>query len=270
MKEYYQHLLSSRFEQDAMKEIDKLLSEELAKPEHKRDYDKIEELTDIHSYLAGTDEQIDEATEQGIAALKEKMHSKHRPHITRKIKILATVACAALVLLAANAFTVSAWDMDVFTAIIHFTKDGFSVEFPKQEAVVLPTSEDDPYGIKTECAKYGLEVEAPAYLPEGFVLGDIDSYESSNYIKYVSFHFYRNKEEAIVIDYSLHNDEKKHGSIPSDNFNLFEITVNGKSAIVSKEDNQYTIIWSDGNLESKIYTYNLDYEESDNIVASLK
>lgn len=270
MKEYYQHLLSSRFEQDAMKEIDKLLSEELAKPEHKRDYDKIEELTDAHSYLAGTDEQIDEATEQGIAALKEKMHSKHRPHITRKIKILATVACAALVLLAANAFTVAAWDMDVFTAIIHFTKDGFSVDFPESEAVVLPTSEDDPYGIKEECAKYGLEVETPTYLPEGFVLEHVENELREDYETSLFFYFYRNGHEAIVINYTLFEKRIGNSSIPSDKFNLSEASVNGKPAIVSKEDEQYTIIWADDNLETMICTQNVDYDECDIIVASLK
>lgn len=270
MKEYYQHLLSSRFEQDAMKEIDKLLSEELAKPEHKRDYDKIEELTDAHSYLAGTDEQIDEATEQGIAALKEKMHSKHRPHITRKIKILATVACAALVLLAANAFTVSAWDMDVFTAIIHFTKDGFSVDFPESEAVVLPTSEDDPYGIKEECAKYGLEVEVPTYLPEGFVLQHIENEIQQDHAIRVSFYFYGNGKEKIQFFYTLFDERTVHTSIPSDKFNLSEISVNGKPAVVSKEDDQYNIIWVNENLETMICTQSLSYDECDKIITSLK
>lgn len=75
MKEYYRHLLSSHFERDAIKEIDNLLTEELAKSEQIRDYDKIDELTDIYSFLAGTNEQIDKTTELGINSMLSNLTS---------------------------------------------------------------------------------------------------------------------------------------------------------------------------------------------------
>lgn len=268
--QFLNHLLSDEFEKDALAEITKALDEEIAKPAANRDYDKIKELTDAYTYLSGKEDFVQEATERGIQKLTTQTR-KPRIRMTKRIRIMIAVACATLVLLTANAFTVAAWDMDVFTAIIHFTKDSFSVDFPESEAVELLTSEDDPYGIKAECVKYGMEVEAPTYLPEGFVLKEVKQHVNSEDVTTIYFHFFRNEQEVIVIDYQLYDDISNNNSVfPSDNFNLSEISVNGKTAIVSKEDDQYTIVWTDGNMQTIIYTYNLDYEESDKIVASLK
>lgn len=262
-------LMSGDFEKNVLKEIKQMLDEECAKPIAARDYDKIAELTKSYSEISGTENFVQEATAQGIQKLAEQT-PKPRIRMTKRFKIMIAAGCAALVLLAANAFTVSAWDMNVFTAIIHFSKDGFSVDFPEQEAVVLPTNEDDPYGIKGECAKYGLEVEAPTYLPEGFVLQTADNRITDNFENTMTFFFYRNGHEVIAIYYTLFDSRFVHSSIPSDDFNLSEISVNGKAAVVSKEDGQYNIIWADGNLETVIHTQNLDYSECDRIVTSLK
>ena len=67
MKTNYQHLLSDKFTQDALKEIDAMLAKELDKPANSRDYDKIEELIDIYTHLTGKEEEIEQAAEDGIA-----------------------------------------------------------------------------------------------------------------------------------------------------------------------------------------------------------
>ena len=269
MKTNYQHLLSDKFTQDALMEIDALLAKELAKPAHSWDYDKIEELIDIYIHLTGKEKEIERAAEDGIAALQKRLRTS-KPRISKKFKVILAVACIVVTILIANTFTVMAWDMDVFSVIVHLSDGSFTVDFPEEEAVILPTTEDDPYGIRTECAKYGLEVEAPTYIPEGFELQDIEQKERTGYDSTVSFYFYRNGNEAILINYSLFYSRTVHSSIPSDKFNLSEILINGKPAVVSKEDNQYSIIWANGKLESIICSQNLDYDECDKIVASLK
>lgn len=57
---------------------------------------------------------------------------------------------------------------------------------------------------------------------------------------------------------------------PCDNYNLTETEIDGNPAIISKEDDQYVLVFrNDTNLETKIWMEGVDYEECDKIVASL-
>jgi len=58
--------------------------------------------------------------------------------------------------------------------------------------------------------------------------------------------------------------------IPSDNFNISETKVNGHIAIISKEDNQFTITYQADNIVTCIFTQDVDYSECDKIIASIK
>jgi hypothetical protein len=140
----------------------------------------------------------------------------------------------------------------------------------EEESVIeLPTTPDDPYGIKGECARYGLEVEAPTYLPEGFFLRDVEKYKNSTTIKKIVFRF-RSGKAHLQFSYTYLYDENAKSSIPCDHFNLKEVEMNEKSAITSKEDGQYNLICYDGNLEYLIFSDNLNYDECEKIVNSIK
>ena len=110
--------------------------------------------------------------------------------------------------------------------------------------------------------------ETPHYLPEGFVLENIETFDR-DVAKKITFN-YRKNNEFIVISYKELYDSNFKTNIPSDHFNLEEIQVNGKSAIVSKEDGQFTLIYYDDNMEYIIATNHLDYNECNKIVASIK
>ena len=282
MKNHYQHLLSSQFEQDAMKEIDKLLSEEFAKPEQSRNYDMIDELTDIYSSLAGMDEQLDQATEQGIITLKEKMHSMHKPHFTRRIKILATAACVALVMLTANLITVSAFDMNIFSFIVNIVDGGFSVNFPVSSSEVpdndiikLSVVPDDPYGMIAECARYGIYPETPHYLPDSYVLTVCSYSEIPSYEKDVHFTFMnqKNKKQFISISYALHEDKENMSNVnfPNDEHLLSEIEINGNPAILAEEqkDKKFQLVYPIDNLLIDIVTVDVSWKEVDQIINSI-
>ena len=269
MKTNYQHLLSDKFTQDALKEIDAMLAKELDKPANSRDYDKIEELIDIYTHLTGKEEEIEQAAEDGIAGLQKRLHTS-KPRISVKVKVMLAVACVVVTMLIANTFTVMAWDMDVFSVIVHLSDGSFSVVFPEKEAVILPTTEEDPYGIRTECAKHGMDVEAPTYLPEGFYLTKASYVPNENYANMATFWFNRGDNEVIIFGYDLIFDEEVEFNYPCDEFNLSEIEINGNPAILSKEDEQYTIVWKNGDIQCDISTLNVDYDECDKVVASLK
>ena len=269
MKTNYQHLLSDKFTQDALKEIDAMLAKELDKPANSRDYDKIEELIDIYTHLTGKEEEIEQAAEDGIAGLQKRLHTS-KPRISVKVKVMLAVACVVVTMLIANTFTVMAWDMDVFSVIVHLSDGSFSVVFPEKEAVILPTTEEDPYGIRTECAKHGMDVEAPTYLPEGFYLTKVSCTDTEDFGNSAAFWFNRGKKEVITIDYFWFFNNNTEVNYPCDEFNLSEIEINGNPAILSKEDEQYTIVWKNGDIQCDICALNVDYDECDKVVASLK
>lgn len=269
MKTNWEHFMSDQFEADTLQELKRELAEEIAKPERKRDYPKIAELNEAYAFLSGEEAAIEESAVRGMEALKRR--PKHIS-LKRRTKCMMTASAAAIMLLAANIYTVAAYQKDVFSVIVEYTQDSFSVKYTEHEIIELPTTPEDPYGIKAECAKYGLEdVYAPTYLPEGFALGECEHDITKGYCTRVAFYYYRDHRESIVINYKLFENPRTSSSIPSDHFNLTEIQINGQPAIVSKEDEQCSLIFrKDQNLEILMYTEYLDYHESDQIIASLE
>ncbi len=249
--------------------VKKLLEEELAKPERERNYDKIDELVKAHISLMGIEETVAKQAETGQLKLQARLNQE-KPHIrpTKRLRMLITAGIAAAMLLAANTVSVAAYQQDVFSVIVHYIDHNFFIKYPNDKIVDLPTTPDDPYGIRTECAKYGLDVLAPMYLPEGFVLGECECCQLNAYTR-VDFRFYRNNREVIAFTYNGFTDPDAYSSIPSDEMNLREVNVHGTPAIVSEEDGQYTIVFKKGSLET-IITSDCGYSECDKIIASLE
>ena len=188
--------------------------------------------------------------------------------MTRNLRLWLTAGVAAVVMLTANIVSVAAFNRNLFSVIVNYTKNGFSIGYLETEKIELSTSQDDPYGIIAECEKYGMYPETPHYLPEGFALENIEIFKE-DVAKRLTFHYRRNSE-TIAISYKELYDSNFKSGIPSDHFNLEEIQVNGKSAIVSKEDGQFTLIYYEGNMEYIIAINHLDYDECNKIVASIK
>ena len=268
MENSYKELLNSDLERDALNEINQMLEEELSKKPSERNYDKIEELTKAYSELSDEESFIHEAAERGIRQLTEQNEKHHRIYMTRNLRLWLTAGVAAAVMLIANAVSVAAFHQNVFSVVVNYAKKGFSIGYPETEKIELPTSQDDPYGIIAECAKYDLYPETPHYLPEGFALENIEIFDR-DVAKRLAFNYRRNNEFIVIYYTELYDFNFKSG-IPSDHFNLEEIQVNGKSAIISKEDGQFTLIYYDNNMEYVIATNHLDYNECDKIVASIK
>ena len=186
------------------------------------------------------------------------------------MKRFAPVLCCMVLVLAANCITVLAYDMNIISAVIKFTQGGFSVDFGNQpEEVVLPTSEDDPYGFIAKLAEYDIEFETPHYIPDGFVLTEVDTNVNENYANTVRFIFRKNKQ-TISIDYVRYWNDVGQIGIPSDHYNISETEINGSPAIVSKEDNQYTITYQKDKTVFFMFADGVPYDECEKIVESIK
>ena len=272
MNELAQNITNDReLTKNAYQHIKAQLDEEMSKPVKKRDYEKIASLSaDLCALIDGEPEtnEVDNGINKLYNRISEYEKNRRKPSV-RLVRKMIPVVCVAAVMLVANCFTVSAFGKNVFSVVIEFAQGGFSIDFNKRNDVIeLPTSEDDPYGIIAECAKYEIYPETPHYLPDGFEIRNVNYNENDSFSS-VSFDFY-NGEKSISIAYDMFTGEIGKMGIPSDNFNISETKVNGHIAIISKEDNQFTITYKADNIVTCIFTQDVDYSECDKIIASIK
>lgn len=261
----------SGFESEAAQEIEKMIDDEMAKPEKNRDYSKVKELTAAYCEITGANKHLDEFTADKMLSNIKERSAKSKPKHTKKYRALMSLAAAAVVMIGINCFSVFAFDMNIISAIIRLTEGGFTVNFKDESSQIsLPTSENDPFGFIAECAKYDVYLEeTPHYLPEGFVLTNIEPNVNENYTNTVSFIF-KKGNQSIAIDYIRYWNDVGQICIPSDHYNISETEVNGYPAIISKEDNQYTITYQKDKTVFFLFCKDVSYDECDKIVQSIK
>lgn len=258
-----------KFTMEAYNYIRSELDKETAKPLRKRDFDRIEQLTAQLNELTGDNSDSEQPdTSELYKRIRNYEKTSKKPFSV--MKRFAPVLCCMVLVLAANCITVLAYDMNIISAVIKFTQGGFSVDFGNQpEEVVLPTSEDDPYGFIAKLAEYDIEFETPHYIPDGFVLTEVDTNVNENYANTVRFIFRKNKQ-TISIDYVRYWNDVGQIGIPSDHYNISETEINGSPAIVSKEDNQYTITYQKDKTVFFMFADGVPYDECEKIVESIK
>lgn len=232
------------------------------------DYDLINELAEaITEYDCLSTDSIDVHAE--IAAIKERANIRRKNHIIPKW--VSTVCAACVLLICINTLSVLAWDMNIFSAVIEFTKDGVVIDLNKkqEEIIELPISDDDPYGIREKCAEYDIYPQIPHYLPEGFKLTDVYDDITSSYSEVIFF--YRKDDIKINFDFRQYNEgeESSPVGIPSDKHNLIEEKINGQTMYILKEDNRFTATYICDNIVYMIVSEGMDYNECHKVVESL-
>ena len=254
------------FTMEAYSYIKSELDKETSKPLRKRDFDRIEQLTSQLAELSG-DNTLDN-TDRLYDRIRSYERAAKKP--VNVFKRFVPVLCCFVLVFTANCVTVAAWDMNIVSAIIEFTKSGFSVNFAEQpEEIHLPTSEDDPYGFVAKLAEYDIEFETPHYIPEGFVLTEVITNINEDVENSVRF-IYHNGKQSFSLCFTKYHNEIPKVVIPSDHFNISETNVNGSPAIISREDDQYTIMYLKGKTEFYMFATDVPYDECEKIIASIK
>lgn len=254
------------FEMEACNFIKNELDRETSKPLRKRNFNRIEQLTSQLAELSGND------TPANTDKLYERIQSYERAakKPVNVFKRFVPVLCCFVLIITANCVSVAAWDMNIVSAVIEFTKSGFSVDFAKQpEEIHLPVSEDDPYGFVAKLAEYDIQFETPHYIPEGFVLTEVSTNVNGNYADTVRFIF-ENGKKNFSLSYTKYHNEIPSTLIPSDHYNISETEINGSPAIISKEDDQYTITYLNGKTKFYMFAVDVPYDECGKIIASIK
>lgn len=255
---------SGDFKNQSADELRELLDKELAKANP--DYDLVDELT--KSIIEAEGKKLLSAD---IDSELEKFQSKMAENCgTFRIpKWAVGLSAACVMLICANCISVAAWDKNIVSAVIEFTKGGFSVSFDKKDTAELPTSENDPFGMIAECAKYGIYPETPYYIPDGFELEHTSSNTNKNVSNMVRFIF-KKGSQSISFDFEVYLNDVGQIGIPSDHYNISETEINGYPAIVSKEDNQYTITYQKDKTVFFMFADGVPYDECEKIVESIK
>lgn len=266
-KEILKKIFSDDFVKDfSVEKLTKELDEELAKPDP--DLYLVEELTTAILEARGMSAEVKDA-EKEIAFIKENAITKKRRFVLPKWAAAISAACVILFL--ANAVTIFALNKDIFSAIIQFTEGGILIDFSKQDenVITLPVSEDDPYGFISKLAEYDIYFETPHYIPEGFVLTDINTNVNKRTANNVYF-IYRKGQQDIGFSFSRYWNEIGRIGIPSDHYNISEREVNGSTAVVSKEDGQYSILYEKDKTVFGMFSRNVPYDECEKIIDSIK
>lgn len=254
------------FQSKSADELREMLDNELSKPADKTDYGLVDELTTAIIEAEGK-ERLTVDADMELDKLQSKIAKSNRVIHIPKWAFGLSAACVMLICV--NCISVAAWNTNIVSAVIKFTKGGFSVDFNNESTFELPTAENDPFGIIAECAKYDIYPETPFYLPEGFVLDFIDTNVNEDYANTVRFIF-KNENQRISLDFIRYWNEIGKIGVPSDDFNISETEVNGYPAIVSKEDNQYTITYQKDKTVFFMFAQDVPYDECEKIVESIK
>ncbi|MDE6708327.1 MAG: DUF4367 domain-containing protein [Oscillospiraceae bacterium] len=281
MKDSWNDFLDEDLKEQFIQEINTALNEELKKSAKKRDYDKIEELTQAYTELMGVEAQVETSMQRCISEVKSKVSPKRK--ITRKMRVVFAGISVAVVLFVMNIITVSAFNMNVFSFIVHITDKNFSVNSPlftsevsADDVIELSVSPDDPYGMIAECAKYEIYPETPHYLPEDYVLTLCRYVDMSSYKKRIRFTFTNqyNTQQYIMFIYALYEEKESMSGAKFSNVehHLSEIEINDKPAILAEEkkDKQFTVVYPIDTLLITIFTQDVSKEEVNQIINSIK
>ncbi|MBE6842005.1 MAG: DUF4367 domain-containing protein [Ruminococcus sp.] len=244
----------------SLKELEKLVK--------KGDVEKIDEIVDFLLEVQGgcdiDDIDVNEKADEIIRSYNSKKVKKCRKRIPKRF---VTVVASFMTLFATNGIVKATTNESLLSLAVDIKESGFSIDF--SETIELPTSEDDPYGIKGECQKYGYTPDVPFYLPEGFELKLVDNSNVDPNLFYNGFTFKKGKG-SIYFGYNYYIDEMGSVTVPSDEFNLSEIKVNGTTAILSQEDGQYVVNYQKDKIIYVIFIQHVDYSECDKIIQSIK
>lgn len=251
-----------------------LLKKQFEEGKIKKDYDQMaktaEEIYNLTSDVDINDSYQHSRTEliKKISAMKQEKKKKF-PKIAYRV-----AACAAALLIGLNVYTVSAYNENIFSFAIQYTKDSVIVNFNKKaqedNRIFIPISPEDPYGIKAQLEEVGLkDFEIPYYLPDGFILTEFE-HDDNNLRNYLCFVYMNGKQLINLTFEEYHNQIPENIGIPSDEYNISEIEICGHTAVMSREDNQMNVLCMYNKKMIGIFTQDVPYDECDKILNSYK
>lgn len=265
-------------DRETIAEMCDLIEQERQKPANQRDYELIAQLSSA-IYEATSNESLDEIAQRNIAMLSEISSKKtsfvYRGRLARRFIVLAS---CLLLCIGLNTWTLYAFGMGLPKTIYQITKGAISFRPSDLEpnAINLPVSEEDPYGIQAECRKQGFSPLTPAYLPDDMILSILRSNGADAKIKRVDFTYRSSKdsEKTLSLDYTFSEDAQLYNKFdygfPTDHYNITEEKFNGKNVLISWEDEVFHAAFCDNDKQIiyHITSNHIGYDETYRILCS--
>lgn len=247
-------------------DLQRELKEEMNKPSSQWDCEKISEITEtIHNLSCDSKIEVNETRKEDLL---KKVKSSKNPK--RKIyRSIGAVAACLLIGVGINAASLSVFGTNMFSVAYQIFNGGITIDMDKEDAVEIPTTDDDPYGMKAKCAEYDMYPLTPTYIPECFELTDITDIESSSFNNLIFY--FKNREIKLNFDFCQYNEGEEIPpiGIPTDTYNIVEEEVNGHKMYILKEDNQFTATFQEDNMVYMIFADGLDYDNCQKVIESL-
>ncbi|MFA9381570.1 MAG: DUF4367 domain-containing protein [Acetanaerobacterium sp.] len=246
--------------------LDTLMQElrmELQKPASEQDLDLIQEIDQYIIALAGKQEHAQVDSSARVAEILQRTKAAKRK--TYRLPRIAVAACiAAVVLLSGNVLTLSAYGVNVLSAIVQFTKDAVKFDFNQQEQeeveIELPITQDDPYGLRAECEQYGLSPLLPSYLPEGYELARLNEINIKDYCKGIDCLYQNGKQTINIIIEEYFESLPDSFGFPNDKGQLDELNINSRPTFILRKDDRYSTVFERDLTLYCMHTENVDYD----------
>ena len=271
-----------------LSDLRKELDTEMKKPVRKRDTDKIRKLTnDIYDLTYGNDTTLIESMENSKNKLYEQLRQPTKRNNIKIHRRIIAAAASVIVLLGANTVSLNVFGENIFSSVYHLGKNGItwrSYELSEDSEPFVP--DNDPYDIGKRIYEWeqwnNLAVLIPTYLPKGF-----EEVEFENKFNRIDFHYKKGDNnvdfENEYVKFSVIKVNKNSSfSIPCDEYNIQEITVDNFDGIMFEEDMQLKAIFDISdyissrtlNYSSKYFvvlsTLNVPYTEAKKVLFTMK
>lgn len=262
--------------QAAVTMLESLLDDERNKPDAEKDYDRIAALTAAISSVYMSEDSQDQAEQSGVEAVLHRTAEKPQRISRPKWLCPVSAACACLILLfGLNAWSVRATGANLWKRIYAFWDGSVAFTFNSEEhtdsAVPPLPVQEDPFGIRAECEKYGLSPRVPQYLPEGFAQKNAVCNDTED--EHSLMFDYRKADACVQLYYRLYPDaaaaQNSKWMLPSETQGLSELEFSGVTVTVTQIGQQYWAMYRLDNVVCAMLTENLDFTESEKILRSM-
>ncbi len=263
-----------RSEEEELLALQAELQTELARPDAEQDAARVEELTQLICAMTNLDERIPTYREACCTEIRRRQISMKRSAKHGWARRIAAVCACVAVVVVANICSMAAFGTNIFTATVQWLPGSFGITMPSWKEPITPADENDIYGMKAECEKYGFTPLTPAYIPEGFELTLVNPIVSNQKESYVQFIYTKDRligEDVLLnIMYRHYNNAEDilPSGIPSDDTPPKEEVINGVTMWTLEEDDQFHVMFSYENTVYHICSRRLGGDECRKVAAS--
>ena len=272
---------------EKIKELRRQLKQETSKPYRKWNTRKIEQLNDeLFSMICSDDalsEDIEVKQKKLINTLKSEKSNKHFVVKSRFFNKFTAIAVSVFVILGANTVSLKVYGENIFSSVYHLSKNGItwrSYELPEDNEPFVP--DNDPYDIGKRIFEWeqwdDLGVLIPTYIPKGFEESEFKADYGEihfNYVKGNSDDYFENEYVSFTL---IKTPKEGSLSVPCDEYNIQEISVDNFDGIMFEEDMQLTAVFDisdyvsshNSNYYIQLSTMNIPYTEAKKILFTMK